>query len=106
VGRKFNTCNFDFYILDIRKFGRSLIAPQHPNYCKDIREYFEEINITIRQIHESDNGDLFLLGHSMGGLIASNYMNDGQEKDLIKGFILNSPFLISTRLTFRRLSFI
>jgi hypothetical protein len=26
------------------------------------------------------------------GLIASNYMNDGQERDLIKGLILNSPF--------------
>jgi alpha-beta hydrolase superfamily lysophospholipase len=93
LGEKFNTNNFDFYALDLRKYGRSLLAHQHPNYCKDIREYYEEITIAIRQIREATNGDIFLLGHSTGGLIASNYMNDGQEKDVIKALLLNSPFL-------------
>ena len=93
LGAQFIANGFDFYALDLRKYGRSLLAHQHPNYCKDIAEYFEEITFAIRQIHESSNGDRFLLGHSTGGLIASNYMNDGQEKELIKGLILNSPFL-------------
>jgi alpha-beta hydrolase superfamily lysophospholipase len=93
LGEKFNANHFDFYALDLRKYGRSLLAHQHPNYCKGISEYYEEITIALRQIHESGNGDVFLLGHSTGGLIASNYMNDGQEKYLIKGLILNSPFL-------------
>lgn len=93
VAEKFNAHNFDFYALDLRKYGRSLLAHQHPNYCRDIGEYFEEITIAIRQIRESGGGDIFLVGHSTGGLIASNYMNDGQEKGLIKGLILNSPFL-------------
>lgn len=92
VAEKFNANDFDFYALELRKYGRSLLPYQHPNYCRDISEYFEEITIAIRQIHESSNGDLFLLGHSTGGLIASNYMNFGQEKNLIKGLILNSPF--------------
>lgn len=92
MAEKFNAHNFDFYALDLRKYGRSLLAHQHPNFCKDISEYFEEITIAIRQIHNSSNGDVFLLGHSTGGLIASNYMNFGQAKDLIKGLILNSPF--------------
>lgn len=93
LAEKFNDNNFDFYALDLRKYGRSLLAHQHPNYCKDISEYFEEITLAIRQIHESSNGEIFLLGHSTGGLIACNYMNYGQEKDLIKGLLLNSPFL-------------
>ncbi|MFQ3175003.1 MAG: alpha-beta hydrolase superfamily lysophospholipase [Flavobacterium sp.] len=93
MGEEFNAHNFDFYALDLRKYGRSLLPHQHPNYCRDITEYFEEITIAIRQIHNFCNGDIFLLGHSTGGLTASNYMNDGQEKKLIKGLILNSPFL-------------
>ncbi|RYM34573.1 alpha/beta hydrolase [Brumimicrobium glaciale] len=93
LGEEFNAHDFDFYAIDLRKYGRSLLKHQHPNYCKDIAEYFEEISITIRQINESSDGDIFLLGHSTGGLIASNYMNYGQEKDLIKALILNSPFL-------------
>jgi alpha-beta hydrolase superfamily lysophospholipase len=93
LGEKFNAHNFDFYALDLRKYGRSLLSNQHPHYCKDVREYYEEITIAILQIQELGNGETFLLGHSTGGLIASNYMNDGQEKDVIKGLILNSPFL-------------
>jgi len=92
LGEKFISNNYDFYALDLRKYGRSMLAHQQPNYCKDIREYFEEITLAIRQIHESGNGDIILLGHSTGGLIASNYMNYGQEKHLIKALVLNSPF--------------
>ena len=92
LGEKFNQNNFDFFALDLRKHGRSLMQHQHPNYCKDIEEYFEEISISIRKI-ESESSSVFLLAHSTGGLTASCYMNDGKEKSLIKGLILNSPFL-------------
>lgn len=93
LGEKFIEHEFDFYALDLRKYGRSLLPHQHPNYCRDIKEYYEEIGLAIRQIHKSGNGEVFLLGHSTGGLVASNFMNDAREKDLIKGLILNSPFL-------------
>ncbi|WP_107038262.1 alpha/beta hydrolase [Brumimicrobium mesophilum] len=93
VGKKFIENDFDFYALDLRKYGRSLMDHQHPNYCKNIEEYFEEITIAIRQIHSDSNGEVYVLGHSTGGLIAANYMNFGEEKDLIKALILNSPFL-------------
>jgi len=102
LGEQFIANGFDFYALDLRKYGRSLLAHQHPNYCRDIGEYFEEITFAIRQIHESSNGDIFLLGHSTGGLIASNYMNYGQEKDVIKGLILNSPFLAFNQTNFQK----
>ncbi len=102
LGEKFIANDFDFYALDMRKYGQSLLAHQHPNYCRDIKEYFEEISVAIRQIYESSNGDVFLLGHSTGGLIASNYMNYGQERNLIKGLILNSPFLDFNQTNFQK----
>lgn len=92
LGPKFNVNGFDFYALDLRKYGRALMDHQHPNYCKNIDEYFEEISIAILKI-KSKSKAVFLLGHSTGGLTASCYMNTGKERRLIAGLILNSPFL-------------
>jgi alpha-beta hydrolase superfamily lysophospholipase len=92
LGEKFNQNNFDFFALDLRKHGRSLMQHQHPNYCKDIEEYFEEISLSIRKI-ESESNSVFLMAHSTGGLTACCYMNYGKERSLIEGLILNSPFL-------------
>ncbi len=92
LGEIFNAHNFDFYALDLRKHGRAILQHQHPNYCRDIEEYFEEISIAIREIKRKSKS-LFLLAHSTGGLTASCYMNYGKEKHLIDGLILNSPFL-------------
>ena len=92
LGEKFNQNGFDFFALDLRKHGRSLMKHQHPNYCKDLEEYFEEISISIKKI-KSEGNSVFLLAHSTGGLTASYYMNYGKERGLIDGLILNSPFL-------------
>ena len=92
LGEKFNQNDFDFYALDLRKHGRSLLPHQHPNYCKEIEEYFEEISIAIQKI-KNESTSVFLLAHSTGGLTASLYMNSGNKRDLIDGLILNSPFL-------------
>lgn len=100
--QKFIDNNFDFYAIDLRKYGRSLMQHQHPNFCSSIEEYFEEITIAIRQIHSNTNESIYLLGHSNGGLIASNYMNFGEAKDLIKGLILNSPFLDFNQSVFEK----
>jgi alpha-beta hydrolase superfamily lysophospholipase len=93
VAEQFIQHDFDFYALDLRKYGRSLLPHQHPNYCKDLEEYFEEISIALRIISENQSTDITLLGHSTGGLIACNYMNDGAERKLVKNLVLNSPFL-------------
>lgn len=92
LGEKCNANNIDFYALDLRKHGRSLLAHQHPNYCKNMEEYFEEISIAIRKI-QNKSTYTYLLGHSTGGLLASSYMNSGKEKNRIAGLILNAPFL-------------
>lgn len=92
VAEKFIYNHFDFYALDLRKYGRSLLPHQHPNYCKDLEEYFEEISIALIAISEKKSTEIILFGHSTGGLIACNYMNDGAERRLVKKLVLNSPF--------------
>lgn len=92
VGQEFNENNFDFYALDLRKYGRSLLAHQHPNYCKNVEEYYEEISIAIQKI-KSNSTAVHILAHSTGALIACNYMNNGKNKHLVDSLILNSPFL-------------
>lgn len=93
VAEEFNKQGYNFYALDLRKYGRSLLPHQHPNYCRSITEYFEEIGRSIEIIHEENGAEINMLGHSTGGLIGSAYLNDGTYRDQISKLILNSPFL-------------
>jgi len=92
LAEEFHANGFDFYAIDLRKYGRSILPHQHKNYCQNIEEYFEEISISLQMIAEK-NSEIYLIGHSTGGLIVSNYMNGGANRDLVKGVILCSPFL-------------
>jgi alpha-beta hydrolase superfamily lysophospholipase len=93
LAEEFHKNGYDFYALELRKYGHSLQSYQHPNYCKSIEEYFEEISIAIQSIYDKSQKKILLMGHSTGGLITSLYMNTGSEKKLVCGLILNSPFL-------------
>lgn len=84
---------FNFYALDLRKHGRSLLDFQRPNFCRDIREYYADISAAIEIIMEAENHPFLLLnGHSNGGLIAALYAEEGRYKDRISALFLNSPF--------------
>ncbi|MDZ7805635.1 MAG: alpha/beta hydrolase [Gracilimonas sp.] len=93
VAEQFNKNGYNFYALDLRKYGRSLLSHQHPNYCRSITEYFEEINRSVEIIQEKYDQKIVLMGHSTGGLIASVYLNIGKYRDQFDQLILNSPFL-------------
>jgi len=88
----FHNADYNFFALDLRKYGRSLLPHQHPNFCKDISEYYEEITEALRIIKQESQKAIVILGHSTGGLIACMYANFGQRKELIDALILNSPF--------------
>jgi alpha-beta hydrolase superfamily lysophospholipase len=93
VAENFNENGYNFYALDLRKYGRSLLSHQHPNYCRSITEYFEEINRSVDIIQEKNDQKIILMGHSTGGLIASVYLNIGKNRNHFDRLILNSPFL-------------
>src|SRR5262245_45291000 len=41
------TRGYDFYALDFRKYGRSLLPHQTPNFCRDLAEYDEDLDATL-----------------------------------------------------------
>ena len=89
----YNANGFDFYALDLRRYGRSLLPGQHPTFCKRIDEYFAEISTALRIITEQDGNDWVLLsGHSTGGLTTSLYADAGEHRDRVAALYLNSPF--------------
>ena len=90
---EFHHHGFNFYALELRKYGHSMLPHQHPNYCRNVEEYFEEISLALEQIYNNDNQKIIFLGHSTGGLIVPLYAEKGSKKDLIRDIVLNSPFL-------------
>lgn len=83
---------YDFYAVDLRKYGRSLLPHQTPNQVFDLREHFPDIDAALHRVVERDRHDhVVVSAHSTGGLIASLWANDRQPA--IAGMVLNSPWL-------------
>jgi alpha-beta hydrolase superfamily lysophospholipase len=84
---------WDFYALDLRKYGRSLLAHQTPNFARSLTEYYPELDEAARIIREIDGHDQMLVaGHSTGGLITSLWSHSRQGRGIVDGLFLNSPF--------------
>jgi alpha-beta hydrolase superfamily lysophospholipase len=84
---------WDFYALDLRKYGRSLLPHQTPNFARSLTDYFPELDEAARIIREQDGHDQMLVGgHSTGGLITSLWAHTRQGRGLVDGLFLNSPF--------------
>lgn len=92
---------FDFYALDLRKYGRSLRPHQTPNFIHDLAEYFPEIEEAVRIIR-ADHEVLLINGHSTGGLIASLWADRVRGRGLVQGLFLNSPFFELPEATYKR----
>jgi alpha-beta hydrolase superfamily lysophospholipase len=84
---------WDFYALDMRKYGRSLLPHQTPNFCRSLTDYYPELDEAARIIREDDGHEQMLVaGHSTGGLITSLWAHSRQGQGMIDGLFLNSPF--------------
>ncbi len=83
---------YNFYAVDLRKYGRSLLPGQKMFQVRDLHEYFADIDSAIEVMESDGNMEIILLGHSTGGLITSLYMSE-TPASMIKALILNSPFL-------------
>ena len=84
---------WDFYALDLRKYGRSLLPHQTPNFCRDLTDYYPELDESVHLIRERDGHDTLLVnGHSTGGLLVSLWAHDRRRLGLVDGVFLNSPF--------------
>jgi alpha-beta hydrolase superfamily lysophospholipase len=91
LGKRFKNKGYNFYALDLRKCGRSIRAWQSPCNIRDISEYYEDIDAAVAKIYSETKSAPVFLAHSMGGLVASLYLND-RDKNTARALILNSPF--------------
>lgn len=80
----------DFHALDLRRYGRNIVAGQRSGWIDDLGEYDEEIDAAMGAIL-ADHDSVTLMGHSTGGLIASLWAD--RHPHTVDGLILNSPWL-------------
>jgi alpha-beta hydrolase superfamily lysophospholipase len=82
---------YDFYALDLRKYGRSWLPHQTPTYVADLTTYYEELD-AAHAIIAGDHDRIVLSAHSTGGLTVPLWLNDHQPAG-VTGVALNSPWL-------------
>jgi alpha-beta hydrolase superfamily lysophospholipase len=103
LAQEWNDRGFDFYALDLRKFGRSLRPWQTPNYTDDLSVYDEELSEALRIIRSEDGHEhLTVLAHSVGGLVAVLWAHRLRRTGAINALILNSPWFDVQGSWFRR----
>jgi alpha-beta hydrolase superfamily lysophospholipase len=92
-GVRFNEAGYDFYALDLRKYGRSIRSHQTQTFVRDVNLYFEELDEALRRIRDRDQHDhVALLAHSTGGLVGALYAHERRDRGLLNAVCLNSPF--------------
>ena len=92
MAEQFNQHGFDFYALDLRKYGRSHLPHQQFYNVRELTEYDAEITEALAMIAQEGHDAVLLSGHSTGGLITTLYAAHHPNHALIKALWVNSPF--------------
>lgn len=92
MAAQFARHGYNFYAVDLRKYGRSILPENKPFEVRDLREYFDDIRAGVAAMTRDGVKEIILMGHSTGGLITSLYMQAGPDQH-IRALVLNSPFL-------------
>ncbi len=92
MAEQFNQQGYDFYALDLRKYGRSHLAHQQLFYVEDLNEYDADITEALKVIQHEGHDSVLLSGHSTGGLITTLYAAHHPTHPIIKALWANSPF--------------
>lgn len=90
LAERFIKEGYNFYAIDLRKYGRSYLPHQTFNDIRNLRSYFREIHDAIKIIKKEGNTTVLLGGHSTGGLITTLFAHEYGH--LIHGLWMNSPF--------------
>jgi len=80
-----------FYALDSRGHGRS---PGKRGHVDQFQQYVDDLADLIHMAREeTKQNEVFLLGHSLGGVIALQYALQGTNQLNLRGLIVSSPAL-------------
>lgn len=80
---------WEFHALDLRKYGRSLLPHQTPNYVSDLADHFPELDLAWAQV-SADGRPVVLSAHSTGGLTVPLWLRARGHRP--SGLVLNSPW--------------
>lgn len=93
MGERFVDSGYNFYAVDLRRYGRSREPWQYPFNVRKMDEYFNDIDSALAQMRRDGNTDITLGGHSTGGLTVA-YMGAVKGKDVgVDRIVTDSPFL-------------
>lgn len=93
MGERFVDSGFNFYAVDLRRYGRSLQPWQYPFNARGQHEYFDDIDSALSQIRRDGNVDITLSGHSTGGLTVAYYGAMRGARCGVNRIVTDSPFL-------------
>ncbi len=93
MGKLFNDSGYDFYAVDLRRYGRSRQPWQYPFNVRDMKEYFADIDSALAQIRRDGHTDITLSGHSTGGLTVAYYAAERGADIRVDRIVTDSPFL-------------
>ncbi|MBD9697913.1 alpha/beta hydrolase [Flavimobilis sp. GY10621] len=92
VGEALDAAGWDFYAVDLRRYGRSLRPGQTANLVDDLAVHAEDLDAALAVVRDDEHHDrIAVLGHSTGGLVASLWANARPGR--IDALVLNSPWL-------------
>jgi len=88
----FDAQGFDFYAVELRRYGRNLVPGLYAGYVTDLAHYESELDQAVALIHDDHPGaPITFMGHSTGGLTGVLWAS--RRPGLLAGVILNSPWL-------------
>ncbi|WP_203568728.1 alpha/beta hydrolase [Aestuariimicrobium ganziense] len=90
LAKFFDQEGFDFYAVDLRRYGRSLGEGQFAGFITDLDEYGQELDAAL-EVVRADHDQMTVMGHSTGGLVASLWAS--RRPGELNGLILNAPWL-------------
>jgi alpha-beta hydrolase superfamily lysophospholipase len=90
LARVWQDLGYDFYAIDLHRYGRSLQEGELPGYTDSITAYFDEIDAAVELIKQT-HAQVVLSGHSTGGLTSALWA-DARPGQLV-GLVLNSPWI-------------
>lgn len=93
MGERFVDSGYNFYAVDLRRYGRSKEPWQYPYNIRDMREYFADIDSALAQIRRDGNTDITISGHSTGGLTVLYFASERGADAGIDRVVTDSPFL-------------
>jgi alpha-beta hydrolase superfamily lysophospholipase len=98
LAEKSDSAGFAFFAIDLHYNGRSYRAGEPRSDMRSVKEYYAELDAAVALSKKiagnsiSSSLPYVIIGHSQGGLITPNYLNERNSEDFA-ALVLNSPFL-------------